>query len=590
MVEVRANDINLEVKSRHIIAYGAVFNSRSVDLGGFTEILLPSAITAETIKQSDVLCLLDHSKARGVLARSNKGKGSLHLSVDERGLRYEFDAPHTQLGDELLENIQRGEITASSFSFIVGEDYFERNADGSITRYISKIKKLTDVSPCYHPAYESTSVVCRSYEEFLKNNTEENPIEIVEEDKVTIEEPRSEETHIVEEEQRAECEEKEEERTPENTEEKEQEKEEETNEEEKPSEDEEKEEEGRNIDNKTNPNNIVTQMEKFSILKTLRDVSEGRNISETAQAVVAEGRSQMQKAGLATNGQITLPTEYRSDNTNGQTNGVFASVATKGQENVATDLIGVVEPLRNAMVNSGAGVNFLSGLVGDVELAYYDGSNCGWAGETEAAANGEGSWSKIKLQPRRLTSFIDISKQFLVQDGTNAEEMLMRDIQNALRQKLEMTIYGDEAGDANKPQGLLYNVTQDATSLTYADIVDMQRELMSKNINGNYKIVCSPSAYAQLRLIKLDSGSGRFYLEGNTTVDGIPVIVSNSVVENGLIMGDFSELMVAQWGGIDLVVDNVSRAIYGQVRVVINSYWDVQPRRTDAFVCRILKG
>lgn len=589
MVEVRANDINLEVKSRHIVAYGAVFNSRSVDLGGFTEILLPSAITEETINQSDVLCLLDHSKARGVLARSNKGKGSLNLSVDERGLRYEFDAPHTQLGDELLENIQRGEITASSFSFIVGEDYFERNADGSITRYISKINRLTDVSPCYHPAYESTSVVCRSYEEFLKNNTEENPTEIVEEDKVIIEEPRSEETPIVEEEQRAEGEEKEE-KTPENTEEKEQEKEEEKNEEEKPSEDEEKEEEGRNIDNKTNPNNIV-KMEKFSLLKTLRDISENRGLNETAQAVVAEGRSQMQKAGLSASGQITLPTEYRSDNTNGQTNGVFASVQTKGQENVSTDLIGLVEPLRNAMVNNGAGVNFLSGLVGDVELAYYDGSNCGWAGETEAAANGEGSWSKIKLQPKRLTSFIDISKQFLVQDGTNAEEMLMRDIQNALRQKLESTIYSDNAaGNPNIPEGMFSNCTQDATSLTYADIVDMQKELMSKNINGNYKIVCSPSAYAQLRLIKLDSGSGRFYLEGNTTVDGIPVIVSNSVMDNGLILGDFNELMVAQWGGIDLVVDNVSRAIYGQVRVVINSYWDVQPRRKEAFVCRLLKG
>lgn len=589
MVEVRANDINLEVKSRHIVAYGAVFNSRSVDLGGFTEILLPSAITEETIKQSDVLCLLDHSKARGVLARSNKGKGSLHLSVDEKGLRYEFDAPHTQLGDELLENIQRGEITASSFSFIVGEDYFERNADGSITRYISKINKLTDVSPCYHPAYESTSVVCRSYEEFLKNNTEENPIEIVEEDKVIIEEPRSEETPIVKEEQRAECEEKEEERTPENTEEKEQEKEEETNEEEKPSEDE-KEEEGRNIDNKTNPNNIVNKMEKFSLLKTLRDVSENRGLNETAQAVVAEGRSQMSKAGLSASGQITLPTEYRSDNTNGQTNGVFASVTSKGQENVATDLIGLVEPLRNAMVNNGAGVNFLSGLVGDVELAYYDGSNAGWASETEALMNGEGSWSKIKLQPRRLGTVLDLSLQFMVQDGTNAEEMLMRDIQNAVRQKLEMTIYGDEAGDANKPQGLFYNVTQDATSLTYADMVDMQKELMSKNINGNYKIVCSPSAYAQLRLIKMDSGSGRFYLEGNTTVDGIPVIVSNSVVENGLIMGDFSELIVAQWGGIDLTLDTVSRRIYGQNRLVINSYWDVQPRRKEAFVCRILKG
>lgn len=181
-------NISTSEESRKVEGYALVFDSESEDLG-FIETISPEAISEETIRKSDIMCLLDHSKERGILARSRYGKGSLKLSIDEVGLRYEFDAPKTALGDELLEMLRRGDINQSSFAFTVAQngDKWEKK-DGKYYRTITKIEKLYDVSPVYTPAYSSTSVGCRSYEEYkqkieyieqLEKELEENNFEIV---------------------------------------------------------------------------------------------------------------------------------------------------------------------------------------------------------------------------------------------------------------------------------------------------------------------------------------------------------------------------------------------------------------------------
>ena len=134
-----------------------MFNSESRDLGGFTEVIEPTALEG-VVPKSDVLCLLNHNEDKGVLARCKFGVGSLTLEVDDIGLRYSFEAPNTNLGDELLEGLRRGDINASSFAFKVGEDRWTKRNDGSYLRTISIINELFDVSPVYRAAYDATIV------------------------------------------------------------------------------------------------------------------------------------------------------------------------------------------------------------------------------------------------------------------------------------------------------------------------------------------------------------------------------------------------------------------------------------------------
>jgi len=153
--------------SRNVEGFGIVFNSESNDLGGFTEVILPEAMDG-VIERSDVLALMNHDINRGVLARSTKGHGSLKLSITGKGVKYAFEAPSFDLGNELVEGIRRGDIKASSFAFKIanGGSRMERRSNGSYLRTISQFAEISDMSPCYREAYEDTSVALRSLEEF----------------------------------------------------------------------------------------------------------------------------------------------------------------------------------------------------------------------------------------------------------------------------------------------------------------------------------------------------------------------------------------------------------------------------------------
>lgn len=182
--EVRLLENNPE--SRKVVGYGIVFNSLSKDLGGFREIIRPSAMNG-VIEKSDIFALLNHNQDKGVLARSTNGQGTLKLTVDNRGVRYEFEAPKYATGDELVEGLKRGDIRASSFAFTVNKDgqKISRTVDGGYLREIIQFNEIFDMSPVYREAYSDTSVALRSLDEF-KSEVEDL---ITEETKPAVEEP-----------------------------------------------------------------------------------------------------------------------------------------------------------------------------------------------------------------------------------------------------------------------------------------------------------------------------------------------------------------------------------------------------------------
>lgn len=180
-IEKRGGELQIEVSDRLVSGYAVVFGTWSNDLG-FYEMILKGAITEDTIKRSDVICKLNHDDQK-VLARSKYGEGSLILEVDDKGLKYTFEAPRTQYGDELLEYLRRGDITGSSFAFTIEEDEFsyqwpfDKDADPVLCREVIKVDKLFDVSPVFTPAYEKTSVANkRKLEEVELKSNEINQI------------------------------------------------------------------------------------------------------------------------------------------------------------------------------------------------------------------------------------------------------------------------------------------------------------------------------------------------------------------------------------------------------------------------------
>ena len=155
-----------------VVGYGSIWNSRSENLGGFYEYISPDAISQETIEKSDVRALINHDPNL-VLARSTAG--NLSLSVDEKGLRYEFSIPETSYGKDLAINMKNGNINQSSFAFTVGSDEWSTDEEGNDIRTITSIEKLYDVSPVTYPAYsqaESDLVVAQRALAMYKENKE----------------------------------------------------------------------------------------------------------------------------------------------------------------------------------------------------------------------------------------------------------------------------------------------------------------------------------------------------------------------------------------------------------------------------------
>lgn len=138
-----------------IQGYGAVFNSRSENLGGFFETIDPKAFDRVLRTRPDVLCLFNHSDDK-LLGRT--ASGTVQLSTDSTGLRYVCDLPNTPTGEEVGELVQRGDISTSSFGFICSRDDWNFNDDGTMERRILEVSHLLDVSPVTSPAYPATSV------------------------------------------------------------------------------------------------------------------------------------------------------------------------------------------------------------------------------------------------------------------------------------------------------------------------------------------------------------------------------------------------------------------------------------------------
>ena len=318
-------------------------------------------------------------------------------------------------------------------------------------------------------------------------------------------------------------------------------------------------------------NNKKMTEKNFSLINAIRSVANNKALDEVSQAVVECGQEEMRKAGLNYVGQIQLPNEeYRT-----------ITVATEHDDVIATDMFDVVKPLNAKNVLIQAGAKYLTGLVGDVQYPVMSNINTTWEGETAAAQDGTPTFTNVKLSPKRLTTVVPISKQFLLQDSVGAENAIREEIINAINSKLEATILGSAAGSTTQPAGIFYTATTLDAITNFADLCDMESDVEDANVYGEMKYIMSPKAKAALRgMAKTGTANGLVYESGE--VEGTPALSTSNVKNYNIAYGDWSNYIIAQWGNIDLTVDNITLAASGQVRLVVNAYFDAKPLRSAA--------
>ena len=553
--EVRYSPIvfrNLEEDPRRLEGRAIVFDSYSNNLG-FYEKINRSAVTQELINNSDIIFTFNHDPNQ-LLARYRNGGGSLDVELREDGVYFSFDIPNTTLGNDIYELIKRGDISNCSFCFSISDEKDSQKwekREGKMYREIMKIGGLYDLSAVTYPAYSDTDINARSIE--ARNIAEEELDKILKEAEEKAAEAEVENRE----------EEKPEEKEVENLDEK---PEAENREEEKPEEVEKPEEEvekpveekaeKREI-NKENKNNINIMNKQNSLVKELRNAIENNQKS------------------------ITIAAENRTVTVQGYGEGASA-VDGVHDEVIETEIQGILEPLYANSVLANLGARFYTGLPhGDVQVPKMGKGSCGWAGEIEAASASGNTFTTVKLSPKRLTAYVDISKQLLAQDTIGVEAAIKRDIVNALNDKLEATIFGAVAGDDTKPAGIFYNASETNVD-TFAQLCAFEASLDDANVNGQKKYLMGNTAKATFRSMIKGTNNTGMVLE-NGQIDGTPMLNTSNVSTKKFVYGDFNYLAIGSWGDIEITIDQYTQAVNGCVRLVINSYFDAKVLRPEAF-------
>ncbi|HEY2467991.1 MAG TPA: HK97 family phage prohead protease [Terracidiphilus sp.] len=150
--------VSADGESPKIFGYAAVFNSPAQLPMGWAEEIDPHAFDSVMASNPDVRALWNHNPDF-VLGRT--AAGTLRVSVDTHGLAYEVDPPDTQAARDLMVSMRRGDVTQSSFGFVVRRDQWTE-INGEVKRLILEMEELFDVSPVTYPAYPTASSGVRS--------------------------------------------------------------------------------------------------------------------------------------------------------------------------------------------------------------------------------------------------------------------------------------------------------------------------------------------------------------------------------------------------------------------------------------------
>jgi HK97 family phage major capsid protein len=330
--------------------------------------------------------------------------------------------------------------------------------------------------------------------------------------------------------------------------------------------------------------------EKFSLLRAVNQIVSGvhpENLKGAEGEMHQEAVREAKASGRSLNG-FGLPS-FQIQATRAQDAATAATAANTIDTILDTNLIPALRP---KLVMSNLGATALNGLVGDVDLLGGNAiATATWEGETDEAANTDPSTRKVNLTPNRLAAITTVSKQLLNQSSINIEQWIRDELSNAIARAVDGAAINGNGGDIDGILG-----TSGVNEITFAGAVDRVGlvGLMTKIATSNYDAanmawLMNPVLVGELMNLKTDTGSGLFDMQtAMSTLLGYRVerttLVPTNIDSNktAVIFGDFSNVVIGNWGGVDIIVDPYVRAAFGQVRMIINSYWDVKIKQPAA--------
>lgn len=285
----------------------------------------------------------------------------------------------------------------------------------------------------------------------------------------------------------------------------------------------------------------------------------------------------------------------------GKTN-VADHITGNGAATVATDLLAgqYIDALVARTVLGSAGVTVLDGLVGDIAIPKGGTVTAGWLSAEDADATvGTPAFTQITGTPHTLSSNVDISRKLVLQSSLAVQSLITGMMLDSIARGIETAAF-EGSGTSGQPLGLagtsnVGSVTMTAGAPIKANLVEFWQDIYTANAAGaNMKFIASPAVKALLAktldyvtITASDAPvagvtSGKYLCEGDR-VEGYEILMSGLCHAKKLYFGDWSQLMLAFWSGVDLTVDPYSLSTKGALRLVAFQDCDILVRHPQAF-------
>lgn len=273
-----------------------------------------------------------------------------------------------------------------------------------------------------------------------------------------------------------------------------------------------------------------------------------------------------------------------------QVRALNATTASAGGYTIGTDVLtsSMVELLRNEMKVAGLGPRMLGGLLGNIAVPKHTGgATAYWLAESAEVTASQQTFGQLGLTPHRLAALTAFDKQLVMQTSLDVEAFVRQDLMAVLGLAKDLAAIAGTGTDG-QPLGIINttgigSITYGAAP-TWAKVVENETTLKTANAaRGNIAFLTSPGVVGKWKTTEKASSTARYLLEENLA-NGYRVEDTNQVANNKTIFGNWSDLILADWDGMDVVVDPYTLAANNQIRIVMTVHTDNGIRNPVSFV------
>lgn len=336
---------------------------------------------------------------------------------------------------------------------------------------------------------------------------------------------------------------------------------------------------------------------KFSFVRAINALAnrDDRRAQEAAAFEFEASYEAAKKMGRESRG-LTVPVDVLKRD-------LLVGTATAGGHTVATDLLSgsFIDLLRNRalMMNPGM-ATVMTDLNGNIAIPRQTGGATGyWVAENGAPTESQQVFDQVTLSPKTVGAFTDYSRKLMIQSSIDVEAFVRGDLARVLGLAIDLAAING-SGASNQPTGILNTtgigdvaIGTNGGAPTWASIVDLESDVAASNADiGSLRYLTTAVMRGKLKQVDKASGAAQFVWAG-TEMNGYEAMVSNQVPStltkgtssdcHAILYGNFADLLIGMWGGLDINIDTSTGSTSGFVRVVALQDTDIAVRHAESF-------